>query len=230
MPRSPSLLPRRVVVLAVAALLAACASTAKPPEQGSGFLPSYSTLKEATDPTGRKYLSSGPIAYRGAPVSRVHASAAVLFPTDVRFPSADPAVVEQSLRHFDAQLRVQLSKHFTVVDSPAQAQVVVRPALTRVDAVPEGLSPLDLVPVRLLTKPLKDAALGGKEQSAAVLEVLLLDARSDERLNAAYRPATGRSIGRTGTGGGRVTFESIRPVLDDWAAGIAAEMAKGLPR
>jgi hypothetical protein len=51
--------------LGLALLLGACASTPKVEGGGSGYLPSYDSLKEVSDAEGVKYLSSGPMRYRG---------------------------------------------------------------------------------------------------------------------------------------------------------------------
>lgn len=228
--RLPSRALHRGAVLGFALLLAACSATPKVTGVTSGFLPSYDTLKEASDPSGVKYLSSGPVGFKGEKLDRVFVEASRVFPTGVRFPSIDEATTTRSLQYLDATLRAQLAKHFTVVDAPEKAQLVVRPAVTRIAAVEEGMKPLDFVPVRLVTKPLKDAVLGTPQKAAAVLEVLMVDPRSGSVVNASYRPATGKETGRSGAGGEKVSFDAVKPALDEWAASISAELVRGLKR
>lgn len=218
---------QRLAALCFALILGACAASAqKPADGGSGYLPSYNNLKEATDSAGVKFLTSGPITYRGEKLVRVYAEPARLFPAGVKFPAVDQATTDRSLQYFDATLRAQLARHFTVVDAADKAQVVLKPAVTRIASVDEGMKPLDFVPVRLVTKPLKDAVMGTPQKAAAVLEVLTVDMRNAALLNTAYRPATGKATGRSGSEASRVTFDSIRPVLDEWAASIAVELSR----
>jgi len=214
--------------LGLALLLGACASTPKVEGGGSGYLPSYDSLKEVSDAEGVKYLSSGPMRYRGDKVTRVYIAPSKLFPDGVRFPDIDAKTTSTSLQYFDATLRAQMVRHFTVVDTEDKAQLVIRPAVTRIAAVEEGRKPLDFVPVRLVTKPLKDAVLGTPQKSAAVLEVLVIDPRNGSVVNASYRPGVGKGIGRKGSENDKVSFESIQPVLDEWTRSIASETAKGL--
>jgi hypothetical protein len=225
--RLPSRALRAGAVLGLAVLLAACGATPKVTGATSGFLPSYDSLKEVSDPGGVKYLSSGPIGIKGEKLERVFVEPSRLFPAGVRFPSVDDATATRSLQYLDTTLRAQLAKHFALVDAPQKAQLVVRPAVTRIAAVEEGMKPLDFVPVRLVTKPLKDAVLGTPQKAAAVLEVLMLDPRDGSVVNASYRPATGKETGRSGAGGDKVGFDAIRPVLDEWATSITGELVRG---
>jgi len=230
MTRLSSRLLRHGAALGVALLLAACGATPKVTGATSGFLPSYDTLKEVSDGSGTRYLSSGPVGFKGEKIDRVYVEPSRVFPIGVRFPSIDEATTTRSLQYLDTTLRAQLVKHFTVVDAPEKAQLVIRPALTRIAAVEEGMKPLDFVPVRLVTKPLKDAVLGTPQKAAAVLEVLMVDPRNGSVVNAAYRPATGKETGRSGAGGEKVSFDAVKPVLDEWATSISGELVRGLKR
>jgi hypothetical protein len=221
---------RTGAVLGFAVLLAACSATPKVTGTTSGFLPSYDTLKEVSDPRGVKYLSSGPVGIKGEKLERVFVEPSRVFPAGVRFPSIDDATVARSLQYLDATLRGQLAKHFALVDSPQKAQLVLRPAVTRIAAVEEGMKPLDFVPVRLVTKPLKDAVLGTPQKAAAVLEVLMIDPRNGSVVNSSYRPATGKETGRSGSGGDKVSFDAVKPALDEWATSIVGELVRAPKR
>jgi len=226
----PSRALRAGAVLGLAVLLAACSATPKVTGATSGFLPSYDTLEEVSDSSGVKYLSSGSVGIKGEKLERVFVEPSRVFPAGVRFPSIDEATTARSLQHLDATLRTQLAKHFVLVDAPRKAQLVIRPAVTRISAVEEGMKPLDFVPVRIVTKPLKDAVLGTPQKAAAVLEVLMVDPRDGSVLNASYRPATGKETGRSGAGGDKVNFDAVKPVLDEWATSIAGELARAPKR
>jgi hypothetical protein len=217
-----------LAALAVALLLGGCASAPKVDGGGSGFLPSYDSLREVSDADGVRYLSSGPFRQRAEKVTRVHVMPAQLFPQNVSFPDVDAQTVRSALQYLDRKPRADMAQHFTVVDSADQAQLVFRPAVTRIAAVEQGMKPLDFIPIRLVAKPLKDAVLGTPQQSAAVLEVLTIDPRDNTVVHASYRPGVGKPVGREGSADDRVSLESIQPVIDEWARSLAGEAARAL--
>lgn len=202
-------------------LLGVSVSLAADPEEraSSGFLTDYDRLHQAGTMRGRYLAHASPeasVRQSGA----VYLMPVVRFPAEAVFPGIDEAVTLQVLRHVDARLRAQLSKRGTVVAAAEGAERTLQVALTGLAAQPESKTLLDLVPLRLITSPVRNALQGKALEAGGTLEVRLADARSNAVLRESLHPLSGSGIGRAGDGATRVSFPALQPALDAWVEAV----------
>jgi hypothetical protein len=208
------------------ALLLGCQSAPKAVDTGvgSGFLSDYARLQSAGGPRDR-YLTYRDPAASGVRGSSVYLHPVSRHPAGARFEDVDEAVVAELLAFADAQLRAQLGARLKLVAAPASADIAVQAALTGVGSQPAGKTVLDVVPLRLITNPIKDATLGKALEAAATLEVRLSPAASSRPLRESLYHLTGEDIGRAADPKTRIDANALKPAIERWARALADQIA-----
>jgi hypothetical protein len=201
-----------------AVLLSACSHVTKP--QKGAFLSDYSTLMQTKDAQGHEYFAHRQVLK----LTNRHDSYAVsvdYFPTHARFDGLGTETQARIASYLQQAIEQQFRQRGLLANG--QADIQLRVAITAVAAVDPDMKPWDFLPVRLLTKPIKDGVLGAPKLAAATLEVRATESRTGEVLSESVRMDNGNSIGRQTQGVSVVTFESLHGVLDQWAASLASE-------
>ncbi|MFU8764350.1 MAG: DUF3313 family protein, partial [Haliea sp.] len=152
-----------------------------------------------------------------APVAR--------FPADARFPDIDDALIGSVLTYTEQQLRSQLAVYTTVVDEQSEADVSLEVALTALGSKVEGKTPLDLVPMRMVTGRVKDATMGKAMDATAVLEMRVTQGGSGQVLRESLHPLVGDGIGRDDNEDTRITLDALKPALDKWVVLVVEQLA-----
>lgn len=210
-----------VAMLLVVFGLVGCTHVTKP-GQGT-FLTDYTRLQKSKDAQGHVYFTHRLVA--PAPIDRVNYAVSVsYFPADARFAGLGAQTQASILAYLDQAIRQRLQDKALLASSADQADIRLRVAITSVSAADPGMKPWDFLPFRLLTKPVKDGIMGAPKVATATLEEQTIDARTHAVLNESLRKDDGKSIGRQKKGVSVVTFESLRPVLDQWASSVALQL------
>jgi len=191
---------------------------------GSGFLSDYPRLGKA-GPIRDRHLSYTDPEVAGRPIRSLYIPPVVRFPADARFDSIDDALVAELLAHADAQLRAQLGARFKLTASPEDADAALQVALTGIAAQPEGKTALDLIPLRLITGPIKDAAFGKSLEASATFEIRLSTAGADRPWRESLYPLKGKAIGRAGDTKTHISADALKPAIDRWASELAEQIA-----
>lgn len=229
MKRKSSVFGAAALVLVLAVGLAGCAGSPKTSAAQSGFLGSYSRLSEKSAPRGEDYLSYNAPGAAQRATKKVYLMPVATHPANANFDLGDKNALSQSLVYFDQAVRSKLGTRVALVPSAAEADTTLQLAVTSVGLVEEGRSLTDLIPLRLITKPLKDRAMGKPMQAAATLELRMSDAKTKQLVHESLRRSGGKGVGREGDAETRVTFESLKPVLDAWAERVTEEVASAKP-
>lgn len=191
---------------------------------GSGFLSDYTRLiKEGS--IRERHMSYTEPSVGGRQIESLCVLPVVRFPADVRFDGIDDPLVVQLLTHADSQLRARLGARFKLKAVPEEADAVLHVALTSVAMQPEGKTALDLIPLRLITGPLKDAALGKVLEAAATFEVRVSTAGAERPWREALYPIKGKTIGRADDAKTHITAEALTSAIDRWANALAEQIA-----
>jgi hypothetical protein len=150
----------------------------------------------------------------------------VRFPADARFDGIDDALVAEVLTQADTQLRAQLGARYKLTTSPDDADAVLQVAVTGVALQPEGKTALDLIPLRLITGPIKDAALGKSLEAAATFELRLSAAGAARPWRESLYQLKGKAIGRGDDAKTRISANALKPAIERWAAALADQIAE----
>lgn len=218
-----------VFLLGLLFMVHAVAGEAEPPPPHSGFLANYGDLTEQKSGRHALFMSFTAPAASGHALKKLYLAPVGMYPAAVTFDLVDSDTAHAAVAYLDVHLREALAKRFALVATPAMADASMEVALTDVSTPVKGRTLLDLVPLRLVTKPLKDKMMGKPLQVAATLELRLTDADSGELLHSALRSGLGKGIGRAGEDDTHVTLESLTPLLDDWVEQLSEEVALAKP-
>lgn len=205
-------------------LLGLSAQPAGAQTAGSGFLSDYARLGKA-GPVRDRYLSYTDPELTGRPIRTLCILPVRRFPADARFDGVDDALADDLLARADAQLRARLGGRFKLTAAPEDADATLQVALTAVIAQPEGKTALDLVPLRLVTGPIKDKALGKTLEAAATLELRLTVAGAARPWRESLYQISGKSIGRADDPRTRISVDALVPAIDRWAASLGEQIA-----
>jgi hypothetical protein len=201
---------------------AAEAAASASAQAGTGFLTDYDRLEKRGRPRAR-YLVYTAAGADGRSVKRAYLQPVAIHPSDAVLDGVDPALVVDALAYLDAQLRAELLDRMTLTSTPEQADVVVQVAVTAISAQEKSKTLIDVVPLRLVTNAVKDAALGDAMVTAATLEVRITDPRSGAVLREALQHLSGAGIGRTGDDDTRIGLAELKPALSKGARFIAKQ-------
>lgn len=228
-PTKPTAMMIKVSGAILVLVLAGCASNTTKPTSDIGFFSDYSRLEKADAKRGNEHLNYSAPSMEKRAARKVYLMPLRPFPANASFAPVDAALLDQCTNYFDHALRTQLAGRVNLVGNAQDADTAVQPVLTSVHSVEEGRTVLDLVPLRLITRPLKNVAMGKPLQASATLEVRVTEPVSKRVLREAIYRNVGESIGREGNDKTRITFESLRPVLDEWAASVTNDIAPARP-
>lgn len=211
---------KRVVVLAMCFLAAAVIADESP----SGFLTDYERLSKQ-GPLRARYLGFTAKDAVAMAQPKVYVAPVVRFPANAEFPNIDDEFIRSVLAYTEQQLRSQLAVYTAVVDDMAAADLALEVALTALGSKVEGKTPLDLVPMRLVTGIAKNVAMGKAMDATAVLEMRVTQAESGQVLRESLHQLVGDGIGRSEDEDTQVTLDALKPALDKWVALVVKQLA-----
>jgi hypothetical protein len=214
----------RTLLVCSLALLAACSTTHQARSvKPSGFLGDYSQLKPGKD--GEALL-----AYRNPQVSLKPYTKVIVDPVavytgrdaDLRSTSREDQMALAA--YFTASLREQLSKHFTIVNTPGPDTLRIRVALTDADQSEVLLNTVTtIMPIGLAVSALKRVSFGsGSFVGFAQAECEVLDSQSMVRLGAAVDKRYGTKALRSKFG----TWNDAQAAMDAWSEQIAEKLVE----
>lgn len=215
-------------IAAAVLLFAGCASTSNTPNQTeySGYLPGYSDLTQATGPDGETFLR-----YINPKLTPANYNA-IIVDTVTFYPRAEPtaqvsqATLDQIRDYGTTCLRQAIASRVRVVDTPGPGVVKLNVALTGVATTEAGLKPYQYVPQAFVISMAVNAVEGAPQQSKLLVEVLGTDSVTGEVLSKVVRTHTGERLARVASNEPVVTFESVKPIMDQWCDAVSKSVAQ----
>ena len=214
----------RAVVVGIALILGACATKTNV-VGGSGFLRDYSNLQETKDAHGRTIRAW--VSPKLTPANYD----AILFDPLVFYPEPRPTdqvsaqTLQQILSFSNDVLKQSISQRFRVVDRAGPRVLRLRGAFTGVAAADEGLKPAQYIPVALVATMASRGVSGTPQRAFIEGELEGSDSVTGELLALRVRTATGERLPQVGDQK-VVTFDTLKPVLEDLAASALPDLAK----
>jgi hypothetical protein len=213
------------IALASAMLMSVPAvSFAEDAPANSGFLSNYERLSKQGMPRSRFLNYSDPELAK-LKIKTVFLMPVESFPAQAAFEGISKEVVPELLTYTNQRLREQLASRVTLATTPEAADVTVQVALTAVTAQPEGKTIVDLVPFRLVTGQVKNAAMGKMMEAGARMELRVSDPKSSKPLREMLHEIAGKEVGREAEPKSRVTAESLKEAVDTWVTAAVDQIA-----
>jgi hypothetical protein len=183
----------------------------------SGFFTDYERLYKQGMPRSR-YLNYSDSDVAKLKIKSVYLLPVDSFPKQVQFEGVPKEVAHELVAYADQRLREHLSKRVELAATPEAADVTLQVALTALGAQPEGKTLIDLVPLRLVTGQVKNAAMGKMMEAGARMELRLSDAKTSKPLREMLHELAGKAVGREAEPASRVTADSLKEAIESWAA------------
>jgi uncharacterized protein DUF3313 len=178
----------------------------------SGFLGDYSQLKPVPD-------REGLMAYVSPKAKAVRYTKIFFQPVDVYVaPSAEykgvqPDALKRMTDSFVASFKKALTPGYEIVDAPGPDVLQVRCAITGVQPVKPGLTPVDFLPIKAVFNAGRAAAGKSPQVAELTAEMELLD--NDKNRIAAV--VANRKGDKTLQQGDQITWEHLQAITDYWA-------------
>jgi hypothetical protein len=201
-------------------------SSAPTQTDNSGFLPSYSDLTQATDPNGETVLR-----YINPRLTPANFNAVIVEPV-MFYPKAEPTAqvsqetLDQIRGYVTTCLRQAIGSRARIVDTPGPGVVKLQVALTGVASTKEGLKPWQYVPQAFVISTVVNSVAGAPQQARLLVEAIGTDSVSGDVLAKVVRTHTGESLARVASNQPVVTFESVKPIIDEWCDATAKSVTQ----
>ncbi|ACC75381.1 DUF3313 domain-containing protein [Paraburkholderia phymatum] len=214
--------------IAVAAVLVAgCASNNTPTKsEYSGFLGDYSNLQQTQDAKGETFLR-----YINPKLTPANYSAVIVEPISM-YPKAEPteqlsqATIDQVRSYATTCLTQSMASKVRVVQAPGPGVLRLQVAITGVASTAEGLKPYQVVPMAFVATMAVNSIAGAPQQAKLLVEARGTDSVSGDVLAKVVRTHTGEKLGRVASNEPVITFESVKPIMDDWCDTVSKSVSQ----
>jgi hypothetical protein len=195
----------------------------KPTVTPTGFLSDYTRLipDETAKDNYFHYTAPEDLSRK---LGKIYFLPVATFPIDATFKLVDRPTIDQTMAALDQILRKKITDKATLVATPEEADTTIQIVVTAITTEDASRSLIDFVPLRLLTKPLKDAAMGKEQEVVVTLEMSIRDAKTNQILFEAVHRSAGKNIGRADDADLKATEKDLSPVIDIWTNKIVREI------
>ncbi|WIE48280.1 DUF3313 domain-containing protein [Pseudomonas sp. GM17] len=198
--------------------LTGCASKYVDPEQYSGFLKNYSTLKEDKSPSGApvmRWIKPGVDVSR---YSRVYIEPSQLYPRPQPTEKIPASTLQGITQYYDQTLQREFTKVLPLAKGPGAGVLIVRPAITAVSAKTKGLRPYEVIPIALVAAGVSTATGIRDQDTSLATEAVFVDAESNEVVAEVVRKGAGADLENSDQ---VMQAKDVKAVLDGWAKDMA---------
>lgn len=198
-------------LLAVSSLLlAGCTSHVADKEQYSGFLGDYSQLKPAESVSGEQTLRWISPDYQKGNFKNAHYTPVIYYPAAHPSQRISQQTLDEIRNYTDIQLKGAIATHWPLVASKSSQTLMVRAAITAVNAENKGMQFYEVVPVAAVVASTMAATGHRTQNSMLFLELEATDA-SGKPMIRVVRKAFGKTVNNSTTA---ITFADLKPGID----------------
>ncbi len=204
-------------LLLAALVLGGCASKVTQPDEYSGFLSSYSQLREAKSPTGQPVMRWMAPGFNLDSYNHLVVQSIGFYPAPSPSEQINAPALEQLRAYTAQQVTSAFSKRF-VVHGPAdlaalqgERVLILRSAITGVDTKAEGLKPYEIIPIALVTAAATTASGARDRTTELFIEAELLDASTGKPVMQVVRKGYGKELENREE---QVTLNTLKGVID----------------
>lgn len=190
-----------------------------------GFLSDYTRLTPSLSPKNdfQSYTSQEAAGHQ---LGRVYLTPLTAFPENANFEYIDRATMAALESKFDADLRTKLNEKVILVPTPEQADTIIQMAVTGVTSDEPSRKVRDFLPLRLITKPIKDATMGKEQEVLVTMEMKITNVKTHQVIFESLDRAKGKTMGRTSDENLHADIKELQPVIDSWATKISKSITK----
>lgn len=195
--------------------LMGCSSKLTQPDEYSGFLPSYSDLKEAKSPSGAEVMRWVDPNLDISRYTAMYIEPTQLFPK----PQATDKIPESTLQditlYYNQALKRELAKSLPLANAPGPGVIVVRAAITAVSSKTKSLKPYEFIPVAFVAAAVS-TGVGIRDQDTFLsTEAQFIDGESKKVIAQVVRKGTGERLENDSQ---VMKADDVKSVIDGWAS------------
>jgi len=217
------------MILVMTLVITGCANHLRIPEFKSGFLKDYRLFRPNPN-TDNSWIRTK----RGFKLSDFEKYDKVaLSPIEIWLDPNEAANIvdkdkqQQLTSYFEQQIKATASDRFEFVEPGTKDSLLIRIALTNIKESTPDLSPLDIIPFRIVMKAGKEVYLLAAAKKAvigaATLEVEFVDTNSNQGLVAVI---VSNDTGEVNVSDDEHNIESVKLVVDGWVDKLAEALSK----
>jgi hypothetical protein len=218
-----------LITLLALIIISGCSNRLQRPDYKSDFLKDYRLFKPNPQ-VESSWIRPRP-AYRKQQFSQYKKIA--LNPVEIWLnPNEAVNIVDKEKQkqltdYFELQIKKQVGDRFEFVEPGTADSLLIRMALTNIKELEPEMSPLDLIPFRLVMAAGKEVYLLASAQKAvigaATLEVEFVDTNSGKGLVAVI---VSNDSGEVNVSDDETNVESVKLVIDQWVERLAQALTK----
>ncbi|MEI6001768.1 DUF3313 domain-containing protein [Paraburkholderia bengalensis] len=218
---------RSTAIAVITMLIAGCASNnVATQSEYSGFLGDYSNLQKTEDSKGEPLLR-----YINPKLMPANYSAVIVEPLQM-YPKAEPTeqlsqtTIDEIRSYGTTCLRQAVGSKVRVVDAPGPGVLRLQVAITGVASSAQGIAPYQVLPIAFVATMAVNSVAGAPQQAKLLVEARGTDSVSGEVMAKVVRTRTGERLGRVASNMPVITFESVKPIMDDWCNSVSDAVVK----
>lgn len=192
-------------------VLVGCTSHVVDKQQYSGFLGDYSELKPSDSASGQPTLRWISPDYHNSMYKDVFYTPVVYYPAARPTSRISQQTLDEIRNYTDIQLKGAIATRKPLVASKGPHTLVIRSAITAVNAENQGMQFYEVVPVAAVVASTMAASGHRTQNSELFLEVEASDAQTGKPVIKIVRKAFGKTVNNSNT---PITFADLKPGID----------------
>ena len=210
---------RTRVLLKVAALagilaLTGCAAKVAQPNQYSGFLKDYSSLKETTSASGKPELRWIDPNFNPANYDNIVYHPVTYYPVPKPTTQVGEKALQDILNYTNKELKQAISERKPLATTAGKRSLIFRGAITGVDSSKEGLQFYEVIPVAMIVAGTQAATGHRTMDTNLYFEAEVIDASTNKPVIKVVRKGEGKTLANENT---PLTVDTLKQVIDDMA-------------
>ncbi len=208
-----------LVVGVMAITLTGCASKVTEKQNFSGFLSDYSQLKPTRSPSGHPTLRWISPDFHSADYHGIFYMPVVYYPPARPTARVNQTTLDGLRRYVDSRMQAAVAKHKPLVSSGGPGTLMMKTAITAVNAENQDMKFYEVVPVAAVIASTMAASGHRTQNSVLYLETQLIDTKTGNPVLVAVRKAYGKSVANSSA---PVTLDDLKQAVDEMVQDVAA--------
>jgi hypothetical protein len=189
----------------------------------SGFLPDYSKLQQVKDLNGKPIRQWTSPKLTKANYQKILIEKVTFYPEPRGSDQVSDKALSDIQQYMDSQLRTVGLARIPQVSEAGPGVLRAKVAITAVDTSATGLKPWQIIPVALVIQGARAATGNRAENSDLAVEAIVTDSVTNEPLGMSVREAHGATLPNSKA---QLTLDTVKALIDRWAAGVASLVDK----
>jgi hypothetical protein len=205
----------RAIIIPLLIVMTACTATKfnELNHSSIGFIGDYSKFNKVDTNDGLKSFRYSSDKIKSGFYNKIFIEPVAFYPQEVASGKITQGLLTETKAYIDIQLGEVIASYFEIVEHPQVGALTVTPRIAAIKTTAGDIALKEMIPIGSIIA-LSKAATGFRHQNVEVfMEIKATDSIDGEFVGGSVKQGKGAPISGIG---GKVTLESIRPLLDVW--------------